>query len=157
MRKFNTRINNRHFQEIHHALGCPWPDEIMGETYRNYFSIGNDSETAERMRASPHWSDGHERFGSTVFYVTDEGRCALCDFIHENNHVPSRYAVTYKDYEGSSIVPARNRSAAKYAAYRNSECEWPLVDFMAEIKSVKIHTREINPHLSVQPHRKKTA
>lgn len=152
MRKFNTRIDDRHFQEIHHALGCPWPDEIMGETYRNYFCTGDDTDTAERMRASPHWTGGSKAHGSTYFSVTDEGRAALRDYIIRNIHVPARYAVTYRgcdvgDYN-PSLVAAKSRSAAKYAAYRNSECEWPLVEFMAEIASVKIHTKEINPHLS---------
>ncbi|MEQ3670360.1 hypothetical protein [Pseudophaeobacter sp.] len=151
MRKFNTRIDDPHFHQIHHALGCPWPDEIMGETYRNYFCIGDDSETAARMRASPHWSDGRKAHGSTYFSVTDAGRAALKIYILENLHVPARYAVTYKgqdlDIYPPSLLPAKSHSAAKYAAYRNSECEWPFVEFMAEIASVKIHSREINSHL----------
>ena len=150
MRKFNTRIDDKHFQEIHHALGCPWPDEIMGETYRNYFSVGECSEISARMRASPHWTDGRETFGSMTFHVTDEGRAALRDYILNNLHVPARYAVTYKghgDYP-PSLLPAKSHSAARYAAYLSSECEWPLMEFVAEIASVKIHSREINPHLS---------
>ncbi|MFS4580385.1 hypothetical protein [Phaeobacter sp. C3_T13_0] len=150
MRKFNTRIDDRHFQEIHHSLGCPWPDEIMGETYRNYFCTGDDTEIAESMRASPHWTGGKKAHGSTYFSVTDEGRSALRDYILKNFHVPARYAVTYKgqgDYP-PSLLPAKSHSAARYAAYLHSECEWPLVEFMAEIASVKIHSRAINPHLS---------
>ena len=148
MLKFNTRIEDRHFQEIHHAIGCPWPDQIMGETHRNYFSVGDDTETAARMRASPHWSGGREVFGSMSFHVTEEGRAALRDYIHESIHVPARYSLTYRHHEGESIVTARNRSAAKYAAYQQADIDWPFVEFVTEIKSVKIHTRAINPQLS---------
>ena len=141
-------IDNLHFQEIHHALGCPWPEEVMSETYRNYFCTGDDTETAARMRASPHWTNGSKAHGSTYFSVTEEGRSALRGYMLASLHVPARYAVTYKHHDGTSLVAARTRSGAKYAAYRNSECEWPLVEFMAEIASVKIHTREVNPHLA---------
>ena len=133
MLKLNVRIADNHFQEIHHALGCPWPDEIMGETYRNYFSVGDDNEASERMRASPHWTEGRKMFGSQCFHVSSEGREALLNHIREFIEVPARYAVTYKDYEGVSIVPARSRSAAKYKAYLNSEADEPFVEFVSMI------------------------
>lgn len=148
MRKFPTQIADRHFHEIHHALGCPWPDEVMGETYRNYFSVGDDTETAARMRASSHWSNGVERFESICFHVTDEGRKALREYMLQNLYIPARYAITYRDYEGVSIHPARNPSAAKYAAYRASETDDPFPVFVREICSVRIHSRAINPHLN---------
>lgn len=147
-KKFNTRIEDRHFQEMHHALGCPWPDEIMGETYRNYFCTGEDTETADRMRASPHWTNGRIAHGSTYFHVTDDGKAALREYIMANIYVPARFMLTFKHHEGSTVVAAKSRSAARYAAYRESEVDWPFMEYAAEIKSIWRHSPAINPQLS---------
>ncbi|WP_158966189.1 hypothetical protein [Chachezhania sediminis] len=55
MRKCNVRIEDQHFHELHHALGCPWPDEIMGETYRNHFATDADSDNEKGWLL---WNDG---------------------------------------------------------------------------------------------------
>jgi hypothetical protein len=148
MRKFNTRIEDRHFQEIHHALGCPWPEEVMGETYRNYFAVDECSDIAKRMKASPHWSDGCERFGSLSFSVTPEGRKALYEYMTASLYVPARYAITFHHYEGEMVVSAKSRSAAKYRAFIKCDAEASFVEFVSEIKSVKIRSRAINPELA---------
>lgn len=148
MRRFNTRIKDRHFQEIHHALGCPWPDEVMGETYRNYFSIGDDTETAQRMKASPHWSSGREVLGSMSFHVTEEGRNALYEHMQTTLYVPARFEITFHEYEGEMIVSAKSRSAAKYQAYLECESEDNFGEFISYIKSVKTLHHAINPHLA---------
>lgn len=140
MRKFNIVINDPHFHEIHHALGCPWPEEIIGETYRNYFAVDADSETARRFRASPHWTNGTDKFGMSSFSVTDEGRAALLAFIRENIEVPRRYMITFRRYDESKIVAAKSRSAAKYAAYLDADIDWPFMEYAAEIKSVRIYS-----------------
>ena len=150
MKKFNTRIDDRHFQEIHHALGCPWPDEVLGETYRNYFSVGDCTEIAARMKASPHWSGGREVFGYMSFHVTEEGRKALLDYMKSNVYIPARYGVTFRDYEGEMIVSAKSRSAAKYAAHLQLDGDESFSEFLGWVKSVKIHRKAINPHLAVQ-------
>lgn len=139
MRKCNVRVDDPHFHEIHHALGCPWPDEIMGDTYRNYFATDSNSGSADRMRASPHWSGGKEKFGMAYFHVTEEGRQALVEHMRANVEVPARYALTYRDFEGTSIVAAQSRSAAKYAAYLDAESDCPFIEFAAGIKSVRLH------------------
>lgn len=141
MRKCNVRIEDPHFHEIHHALGCPWPEEVMGETYRNHFSIGEESETAARMKASPHWTDGREVFGSMVFHVTAAGRAALAAHMRANVETPARYEITFRDYDGSTIVSARSRSAAKYAAYIDADLDWSFMEYAALIKSVRLHSR----------------
>ena len=140
-KKCNVRIDDKHFQEMHHALGCPWPDEIMGETYRNYFACDLESETSGRMRESSHWSGGSTKFESTCFHVTDAGKSALREYMRQNISTPALYSITYKHHEGENIVSAKSRSAARYAAYLNADIEWPFIEYAAEIKSVKIHTR----------------
>lgn len=141
MMKCNVRIEDRHFQEIHHALGCPWPDEVRGETYRDHFCAGNDTETAARMRASPHWTNGAKSFGSWFFYVTDEGRKALAEYMAGNVETPARYTITYHHHEGEDVVAARSRSAAKYAAYMQADVDWPFAEFLAGVKSVRLHSK----------------
>ncbi|MBO9398770.1 hypothetical protein J7400_19020 [Shimia sp. R9_2] len=148
MKKFNTHIKDRHFQEIHHALGCPWPEEVMGETYRNYFAVGECSDIAKRMKASPHWSDGCFRFGNLSFSVTTAGRKALYEYMTASLYVPARFAITFHRYEGEMVVSAKSRSAAKYRAYLNSDTDTPFGEFVSEIKSVKIRSRAINPELA---------
>lgn len=148
MKQFHTRIDDRHFQEIHHALGCPWPRQIMGETYRNYFATSDDTECANRKRVSPHWSDGREVLGNLTFHVTDEGRKALYDHIMENIYVPARYRLTFHGHEGEQFVSAKNRSAAKYQAYVDCDIDWSFKEFVSLVKSVKIHTRAVNAHLA---------
>jgi hypothetical protein len=145
MRACNVIIRDKHYHEMHHALGCPWPDEIMGETYRNYFAIDADTETATRMRASPHWTGGTKKFGMVYFSVTDQGKRALIDHMQANVTVPARYAITFRHYDGCKLVPARSRSAAKYASYLAAEIEWPFIEYAAEIKSVRLHSVAINP------------
>ncbi|WP_282076338.1 hypothetical protein [Epibacterium ulvae] len=149
MKKFNTHLKNRHFQEIHHALGCPWPDEIMGETYRNCFCTGDDTETAALMAASPHWTSGQAANGSIYFNVTQEGRKALKSYILENVYVPARFAVTYRGYENDPILlDAKTRSGARYRAYQHSESDEPFIEFVAQIASIRTHSQAINPHLA---------
>lgn len=143
-RKFNTIIRDKHFQKLHHALGCPWPEQIKGETYRNYFAAGPDSDEARRMAASPHWTGGTTAHGHAYFYVTDEGRAALYDYIMQNIEVPRRYAVSYRRYEGQTIVIAKTTSAARYAAYNENEIEWPFIEFANEVKSIRIYDRGNN-------------
>jgi len=136
----NVIIRDKHFQEMHHALGCPWPDEVMGETYRNYFACDPESSTADRMRASTHWSGGSTKFESSCFHVSDVGRKALKRFMDEHVDTPARFAITYRHHDGTTIVPARTRSAARYAAYQNADIDWPFMEFAAEIKSIKKHS-----------------
>lgn len=111
----------------------------MGETCRNYFSVGGCSETATRMKASPHWSGGCSETAT---------RKALYDHMMQTLHVPARFAVTFHDYEGEMIVSAKSHSAAKYKAYLQCETDEPFGDFAKGIKSVKIHRRVINPQLA---------
>lgn len=120
----------------------------MGETRRDHYAIQDGSEIARRMRASPHWTEGREFLGSLIFQVTEEGRAALYDYILENAEVPARYAVTYRDFEGTSIIPAKSRSAARYAAYVRSDVDWPFLEFLAGIKSVRIHSKASTPKSS---------
>ena len=140
-KKCNVRIDDKHFQEMHHALGCPWPVEIMGETFRNHFACDGDGSTSDRMRSSAHWSNGSGKFGMIYFHVTDAGKSALREYMIKNISTPALYSITYKNHEGESIVSAKSRSAAKYAAYLDADIEWPFIEYAAEIKSVKIHTR----------------
>lgn len=139
--KCNVRVEDPHFHELHHALGCPWPDEIMGETFRNHFALcDGDRDNASRFRASPHWSNGTEQHGMIYFHVTDEGKRALAEYMRGNVEVPARYCVTFRHHEGSIIVPAKSRSAAKYAAYLDADIDWPFIEYAAEIKSVRLHS-----------------
>lgn len=140
MEKCNVRIKDKHFQEMHHALGRPWPDEIMGETYRNYFATDVDSSTADRMRASSHWEGGREKFGMVYFFVSDEGRRALVEYMRANVDIQARYRITFRHHEGSVIVAAKSHSAARYAAYLDGDTGWPFIEYASEIKSVKLHS-----------------
>ncbi|WP_407496786.1 hypothetical protein [Pseudooceanicola sp. MF1-13] len=138
MQKCDVRIEDKHFHELHHALGCPWPDEVLGETYRNYFAASPNSNTADRMRASPHWTNGTEKFGMVYFHVTKAGQRALVDHMRSNLVIPARYAITFRHHDGCSIVSAQSRSAAKYAAYIDADIDWPFMEYAAEIKSVRL-------------------
>lgn len=145
MRKCYVKITDPHFRELHHALGCPWPDEIMGDTYRNYFATDAGSTTAARFRASPHWTNGTEEFGMDYFHVTEEGKRALKEHMRGNVEIPARYCITFRHHEGSSIVTAKSRSAAKYAAYLDADIDWPFMEYAAEIKSVRLHSPASRP------------
>tara|TARA_R110000796_G_scaffold135042_3_gene251177 strand:+ start:5086 stop:5550 length:465 start_codon:yes stop_codon:yes gene_type:complete len=151
-KKCNVRIDHKHFQEMHHALGCPWPDEIMGETSRNHFACdGTHGSTSDRMRSSAHWSNGSGKFGMTYFHVTDAGKSALREYMRQNISTPALYSITYKHHEGENIVSAKSRSAARYAAYLNAGIERPFIEYAAEIKYVKIHTRAHVAPQAIQP------
>ena len=141
MKKFNCIIRDRHFQELHHALGCPWPDEIMGETYRNYFAVDATSKEADRFRSSPHWTNGTEKFGMDCFHVTKEGRRALIEHMRDHIDIPCRYRVTFKHHDGDAIVAAKSRSSAKYAAYIDADIDLPFIEYAAKIKSVQLYSR----------------
>lgn len=145
MRQCNVRIEDKHFHEMHHALGCPWPDEVMGETYRNYFATGSESSAADRMRASSHWTNGTEKFGMVYFHVTEAGKRALVEHMRSHVKTPARYAVTFRNFEGSAIVAAHSRAAARYAAYINADLDWPFLEFASEIKSVRLHAPANSP------------
>lgn len=145
MRKFDARVEDPHFHEIHHALGCPWPDEIMGETYRNYFAVDTESDTARRMRGSPHWSGGSEKSGMAFFHVTEQGKLALMDHMRTSVEIPARWRVTFRNHEGAIFVAARSRSAARYAAYIAADLDWTFMDYAAEIKSVRLHSPATGP------------
>ncbi|SLN74660.1 hypothetical protein ROJ8625_04076 [Roseivivax jejudonensis] len=145
MTRCNVRIEDQHFHEMHHALGNPWPDEIAGETYRNYFATDADSDTADRMRASSHWTNGSAKFGMIYFHVTDEGRRALLKFMRDHVAIPARYIVTYRHHNGSSVVAAKNRSAARYAAYQHADVDWPFMEFAANIRSITLYAPALTP------------
>jgi hypothetical protein len=148
MKKFNTHLKDRHFQEIHHALGCPWPEQVLGETYRNYFATGDDSETAQRMKASPHWSCGRKVFDYISFSVTEEGRKALLKHMQEALYVPARYTVRFHDLEGEMVVPAKSHSAARYEAYQRCDLDEPFGHFLKQIRSVRLKSKALNPELA---------
>lgn len=136
MTKCNVIIRDKHFQEMHHALGCPWPDEVMGETYRNYFATDFAGDIA-RMAASPHWTNGREKFGMTYFSVTEDGKRALGEHLRASVDLPVRFEVTFHRHDGRMIVTAKNRSAARYAAYLDADSCWTFREFMARVKSVR--------------------
>lgn len=138
MRRCNVRIEDKHYHELHHALGCPWPDEIAGETYRNHFATDAGSDTAARMRSSEHWTNGTGRLGMIYFHVTEEGKRALAAHMRANVETPARYEITYRHHSGSNLVAARSRSAAKYRAYLEADIDWPFMEYAAAIKSVRL-------------------
>ena len=139
MSKCNVIIRDKHFQEMHHALGCPWPDQVMGETYRNYFATDFAGDI-DRMAASPHWTNGREKFGMTYFSVTEDGKRALVEHMRTSVEFPARYAITYRGWDGCQIVTAKSRSAAKYAAYLDADSCDGFFDFARRIKSVRLHS-----------------
>lgn len=141
MKKCNVRIADKHFHELHHALGCPWPDEIMGETYRNHFATDGDSGTADRMRASPHWTGGRDKFGMTFFHVTDAGKRALVEHMRTSVELPARFEITYHGHDWRQIVTAKSRSAAKYEAYLEADSCDGFFEYASRIKSVRLHSR----------------
>lgn len=145
MNKCNVRIEDKHFHELHHALGCPWPDEITMGTYRNYFATDASSTTADRFRASSHWTNGAEKNGMVYFHVTEEGKRALAEYMLRYVEVPARYCVTFRHHEGSIIVAAKSRSAAKYAAYLDADIDWPFIEYATEVKSVRLHSPALTP------------
>ena len=83
-----------------------------------------------------------------MFSCFDEGRAALLAYIRANVEIPARYAITYRHHEGVQIVSARSRSAAKYAAYLEADLEWTFMEYAAEIKSVRLHSRASFPQQS---------
>lgn len=137
----NIALPDPNFDNMHHALGRPFHDEIHGETYRNYFAAGPDSETAERMAASPHWTDGNIGGSCVFFHVTEQGKAALSEYIAENVETPNRYTVTHKYGGGENIVTAKSHSAAKYAAYLYTDSDMTFKDFLKIVKSVRLYSR----------------
>lgn len=145
MRKFNVRIEDPHFHEIHHALGCPWPESIMRETSRNHFALEPQSADVERMRQSPHWAESAEKFGMVYFHVTEDGKRALLEYLRTQVEIPARYEITYRDFEGSSVVTAKSRSAARYIAYLEADTGGSFMEFVTFIKSVRLYSRACIP------------
>ncbi|AZV00364.1 hypothetical protein IQ24_01803 [Paracoccus sulfuroxidans] len=141
MKKCNVRITSKHFHELHHALGYPWPEEIMGETYRNHFATDAGSDTADCMRASPHWTGGTEKFGMTFFHVTQDGKRALLEHMRDSVDLPARFEITYHGHNWREIVAARSRSAAKYGAYLDADSGDTFGEFVRRIKSVRLLSR----------------
>lgn len=144
MLKCNANIKDKHFQELHHAIGCPFPHDIHGisdDNRRNYFACDGEGTTADRMRSSDHWEGGHSKFGMTYFCVSDKGKNALLQHMQEYVSIPAIYEITYHDLEGSSVVAAKNRSSAKYKAYLKCDTDRPFIEYLSEIKSVKIHSK----------------
>ena len=141
MRKFNVRIEDKHFHELHHALGCPWPQDIMGETYRDHFAVSEgDDATIARMKASPHWTDGRTAFGMVYFYVTDAGRRALREHIAANvKDQPRRWVIHYKHGEFTSTAQGATPSKAKYDAYLYADCNETFREFLGNISAVRAY------------------
>ena len=141
MKKCDVRIEDPHFHDLHHALGRPWPDEVMDENRANRFAVDEGSQDVERLRASPHWTDGYEMWGMMHFHVTHEGRKALSEYMRESVETLPRYLLTFRDHDGTVIVPAKSRSAARYAAYADCDIDWTFMEYAAEIKSIRLYDR----------------
>jgi hypothetical protein len=138
---FNIYLVDKAFDNMHHALGRPWPEHILDGSYRNHFAVDANSDLAAELRASPYWSESLARDKMGFFHVSPEGREALLKHVMENIDIPRRYGLRYKndDADGTYIVVAQSRGAAIYKAWSASECGYSLVEYAALVKSARIY------------------
>jgi len=130
----NRYLEDKAMDHIDHALGRPL--NPMGKTYRNHFAIDRASDLAHQFRESPHWHESSEDGSMTYFTVTPEGRAALRYHLKAVGDLNKGFAVTYRGQ--TSTIVAKNRPAARYAAYlRISDCA-PDLTFGAFLRGAKV-------------------
>lgn len=115
----NRYLKDKSMDHIDHALGRPV--DPMGETYRNHFATGVDSQEAKAFGASENWElDGLVR-GMAYFSVTDAGRKALADHLTQIGDKHRLYDVTYEGQ--TQAVVALSAAKAKYSLWLDiSDC-----------------------------------
>lgn len=115
----NRSLKDKAMDYIDHALGRP--ADPMGESYRNYFSIGKASEIAVQMRASGHWTEysGYSDRDAT-FCVNKTGRKALARHLKEIGDPNRHFKVSIKLGGHSSQdmdIVATTHSQARWRAF----------------------------------------
>ena len=108
----NRKLPDRMMDHIDHALGRP--GNPLGETYRDYFAVGIDTDLDREMAASPFWRQHKSAADDQLraYRVTFEGRCALAQYLRKRNLQPKAFTVTFDGF--SSTVWAMTRSKARY-------------------------------------------
>lgn len=115
----NRCLDDKAMDRIDHALGRPvWP---LRETYRNHFATDATGTLAVDFAFSCHWERLGQSGDMAFFAVSEAGRKALSAYLVEIGDQYRAFVVSYEGYE--QIVPARSRSAARYAQYLTiSDC-----------------------------------
>ncbi|RVO30333.1 hypothetical protein [Sinorhizobium meliloti] len=114
--RVNRYLKDKAMDHIDHALGRPV--DPTGETYRNHFATGVDSQEAKAFGASENWElDGLVR-GMAYFSVTGAGRKALADHLKAIGDPWRPYAVEWN--EETCIYAATSESDAKKRAYSSA-------------------------------------
>ncbi|RVJ68165.1 hypothetical protein CN167_29290 [Sinorhizobium medicae] len=137
----NPRVNRylkyKALDHIDHALGRPV--DPMGETYRNHFATGVNSQEAKAFGVSENWElDGLVR-GMVYFSVTRAGRKALSDHLKKIGDPWQPYSVTWGGH--TVLIAAKSIGNAKYSTYLDvSDCysELKFVDFAREAKARRV-------------------
>lgn len=116
---------NRALDDVDHALGRPYR---VRDTYRNHYATRCPNQKAA-MRASEWWNEGITRDGMTFFHVTLAGREALARELSDADTYGRLYAISRCCVNGEALVMAKSRSAAKYAAFVESDLDWSFMEF----------------------------
>ncbi|MHA4731227.1 hypothetical protein [Ensifer adhaerens] len=108
----NRYLKDKSMDHIDHALGRPV--DPMGETYRNHFATGVDSQEAKAFGASENWElDGLVR-GMAYFSVTDAGRKALADHLTQIGDKHRLYDVTYEGQTQAVVALSAAKAVGQF-------------------------------------------
>lgn len=107
----NRYLENKAMDHIDHALGRPV--DPFSETYRNYFAIDEDSDLAERFRASDFWDhNGTAEGGMAFFSVNWLGREALANHL---KHIGDKHRLFIIEWDGMELPQiATTHGKARY-------------------------------------------
>lgn len=116
---------NPALDDVDHALGRPF-DPF--DTYRNHYATDCPDKIAE-FEASDWWDVRGDYAGMTFCYVSDAGRAALKSELSNADQYGRLYEISRGCVNGTAYVMAKSRSAAKYAAYIESDLDWSFMEF----------------------------
>lgn len=142
----NRSLKDKDMDHIDHALGRPVSPLI--ESYRNYFAIGECSDTAKVFDASPNWKKGKSCGDMAYFFVTDCGRKALNEYLKNIGDKNREFIIYYEGMELKTI--STSHSKARYKKWRDiSDCDHDL-EFIEFCRSSRVKVSNVSADSEVK-------
>lgn len=135
----NRYLENKAMDHIDHALGRPV--DPMAETYRNHFATDDGPQSAEFM-ASPHWDFAGATGEMLFFCVTETGRRALADYLHQIGDRNRVYMVTFGGYDMPQV--ATSHAKARYMRWLSISDLCPDLSFRDFMASSRVRLAASN-------------
>lgn len=117
--------DNPALDDVDHALGRPFNPH---NTYRNHYATDCPDQIAE-FEASDWWEVNANRDGMTFCRVSYAGREALRKELSKSDTYGRLFELHCDRWGGPAFVMAKNRSAAKYAAFMDADIDWSFMEF----------------------------